>query len=137
MAFVPRLLRPLLVYPARGGLRFGGARIGCISLPIRGGALPIRIVTFLIRVESFPIHVESFLIHVGARSFVSHPCGPQNEKARFFIDCGGFSAQCPQLLFQRREGGGASFEDGDKTRVQTAKTLHSFGTSDRKIYFCV
>jgi len=72
-------------------LRFGGARIGSISHPIRGGALPIRIVTFLIRIVTFPIHV-------GARSFVSHPYGPQNENARFFIDCGGFSAQCPQLL---------------------------------------
>lgn len=92
-AFVPHLLRPLLVYPTRGGLRFGGARIGSISLPIRGGALPIHIVTFPIRVEPFPIHV-------GARSFVSHPCGPQNENSRFLIESGELSVHRPQLLSQ-------------------------------------
>lgn len=43
MAFAPFLFTPLLVYPARGGLRFGAARSDIVSLPFSVDTLPIRI----------------------------------------------------------------------------------------------
>ena len=93
MAFVPRLLRPLLVYPARGGLRFGAARSDIVSLPISVDTLPIRIGTLQFRVGALQIHC-------GTLSFVCTLCGLWNENSRFLIESGELSVHRPQLLSQ-------------------------------------
>lgn len=84
MAFVPRLLRPLLVYLARGGLRFGTARSDIVSLPIS--------------VDTLLIRIGPLQIHCGTLSFVCTLCGLWNENSRFLIESGELSVHRPQLL---------------------------------------